>query len=57
MVIVTQDTVQDVSGCWQFPKSGMGTNKGGLCFFREELLFKSLGLGSIDIIMGRGSIF
>lgn len=57
VVIVVQDAVQNVSGCWQFPKSAMGTSKGGHCFLREELLFRSLGLGPIDILMGRGSIF
>lgn len=57
VVIVIQDTVQNVSGCLQVPKSVIGTSKGGHCFFRKEFVFRSLGLVPVDIIMGRGSIF
>lgn len=47
----------DLSGCWQFAKCALGTNSSGLCFFRGELLFGSLGLGAIDVIIrGRGSL-
>lgn len=58
MVIVIQDTVEDLSGRWQFAKAVMGTDGRGLCFFKWQLLLRSLGLRAIDVIItDRGSLF
>lgn len=51
VIRVIEDTVQDLSGCWQFSKVTVGINSSGLYFFRGEFLFGILGLGAIDVIM------